>query len=92
MSEKVLPKHHSGLYHFAIHSVLFVISVIFVVLAVVYTAGVYYFQSHFYPKTMVNGVSVGNMVLVSGGVFSLEQKCSCRIKILYYGLRTCFSL
>ena len=63
MSEKVLPKHHSGLYHFAIHSVLFVISVIFVVLAVVYTAGVYYFQSHFYPKTMVNGVSVGNMVV-----------------------------
>lgn len=63
MSEVKMPKHHSGLYRFAIGSVSFVISLVILVLVVGYTFGVYYFQERFYPNTVINGVSVGGMTV-----------------------------
>ena len=65
MAAKNLPKHHKGVYRFAIGSVSFIISIIVVVLVVGYTFGVYYFKEHFYPNVTVNDVA--NILLACGG-------------------------
>ena len=72
MAAKNLPKHHKGVYRFAIGSVSFIISIIVVVLVVGYTFGVYYFKEHFYPNVTVNDVAVGNMVAADADAAVLE--------------------
>ena len=72
MSDNAMPKHHSGVYKVAIHSISFIISLVIVVLVVGYTFGVYYFKEHFYPNTTINGVSVGGMSARDADVAVLE--------------------